>query len=398
MTEYAKKLLRLYHEQGKKDRMIEGLPPLSFTSGSPGNLKNYRIFGNSVEQVISNNLFYKVISGAGMQTDGTIKSDSSYNMLFAKIIPGQDYIAAKGEVNSTALTYTLYNVYDHDPDIGSQALLPSWKSTNNNGIINYTGDTPVYLGLRVSASIAFPHLNIGTTICDYDEYEASITGVGDKVTDSQYLIPVTITNGADTQTTNLYLPKPLRMTGDKADYIDFKEQKLYFADGTSISVNLPTIFASVGMNTICIETNVVPSGVRIKGKFEKITTTYVQSIEPDNTNNKIIFVVRAYLSKNDRMVRTGLVATNDPAIGVNINVNSTVITSGCKVFVKELAGVTPTTNNTEYTWTKTKVTDGEIWYVRSYVEYINSDNEQLIIYSDAAKASLDGIIKTYTII
>lgn len=182
------------------------------------------------------------------------------------------------------------------------------------------------------------------------------------------------------------------MVGDDAEYVDFVEQKQYFADGTSISVNLPTIFASIGMNTICIETNVVPSGVRIKGKFKKITTTYVQSIEPDNTNNKIIFVVRAYRSKNDRMVRTGLVATNDPAIGVNINVNSTVITSGCKVFVKELAGVTPTTDNAKYTWAKTEVTDGEIWYVRSYVEYINSDNEQLIIYSDAAKASLDGII------
>lgn len=197
-------------------------------------------------------------------------------------------------------------------------------------------------------------------------------------------------------TTNLYLPEQIKMVGDDAEYVDFVEQKQYFADGTSISVNLPTIFASIGMNTICIETNVVPSGVRIKGKFKKITTTYVQSVEPDNTNNKITFVVRAYLSKNDRIVRTGLVATNDPAIGVNISVNSTVITSGCKVFVKELADVTPTTNNTKYTWTK-KVTDGEIWYVRSYVEYINSDNEQLIIYSDAAKASLDGIIKTYTI-
>ena len=246
MTEYAKKLLRLYHEQGKKDRMIEGSPPLSFTSGSPGNLKNYRIFGNSVEQVISNNLFYKVISGAGMQTDGTIKSDSSYNMLFAKIIPGQDYIAAKGEVNSTALTYTLYNVYDHDPDIGSQALLPSWKSTNNNGIINYTGDTPVYLGLRVPASTAFPHLNIGTTIYDYDEYEASITGVGDKVTDSQYLIPVTITNGADTQTTNIYIPEQIRKVGDEFEYLDFKEQvlhriskNLWNENYIDIPVNLP---------------------------------------------------------------------------------------------------------------------------------------------------------------
>ena len=270
MTEYAKKLLRLYHEQGKKDRMIEGSPPLSFTSGSPGNLKNYRIFGNSVEQVISNNLFYKVISGAGMQTDGTIKSDSSYNMLFAKIIPGQDYIAAKGEVNSTALTYTLYNVYDHDPDIGSQALLPSWKSTNNNGIINYTGDTPVYLGLRVPASTAFPHLNIGTTICDYDEYEASITGVGDKVTDSQYLIPVTITNGADTQTTNLYLPEQIKISGNNAEYVDFKEQKQYFADGTSADVTLPALPTLSGTNTLSVGTTVKPSKVEINGKINAV--------------------------------------------------------------------------------------------------------------------------------
>lgn len=236
-------------------------------------------------------------------------------------------------------------------------------------------------------------------LLNYRIYGDTVDGnsVGDLVESGEhageYSVPVTVTNGTNTETTNIYLPEQIKMVGDDAEYVDFVEQKQYFADGTSISVNLPTIFASIGMNTIRIETNVVPSGVRIKGRFKKITTTtYVQSIEPDKTNNKIRFVVRAYLSKNDRMVRTGLVATNDPAIGVNINVNSTVITSGCKVFVKELAGVTPTTTITEYTWTKTKVTDGEIWYVRSYVEYINSDNEQLIIYSDAAKASLDGII------
>ncbi len=166
--------------------------------------------------------------------------------------------------------------------------------------------------------------------------------------------------------------------------------------GTGESVSLADTGIPIrtinGTNILMVGTTVQPSKVYIKGEFKKITTTYVQSIEPDNTNNKIIFVVRAYRSNNDRMVRAGLVTTNDPAIGVNINVNSTVITSGCKVFVKEVAGVTPTTDNIKYTWTKTKVTDGEIWYVRSYVEYINSDNEQLIIYSDAAKASLDGII------
>ena len=47
MTEYAKKLLRLYHEQSKKNRIIEGSLPLNF-KGKGKDLKNYRIYGNTV--------------------------------------------------------------------------------------------------------------------------------------------------------------------------------------------------------------------------------------------------------------------------------------------------------------------------------------------------------------
>ena len=332
----------------------------------PVTIEGKNLLQNTASSQTKNDVTFTVNNDGSVTCNGT----ASNNTLF-KIgdlsLASQSYILTGCPSNGGKYSYTL-RCYKNGNIIGVD---------DGNGV-NINESIDGYIEIRIASGYTCDNLTFCPMICKADIKDDTY---------EPYHEPIT---------TNLYLPEQIKMVGDDAEYVDFVEQKQYFADGTSISVNLPTIFASIGMNTICIETNVVPSGVRIKGKFKKITTTYVQSIEPDNTNNKIIFVVRAYRSKNDRMVRTGLVATNDPAIGVNINVNSTVITSGCKVFVKELAGVTPTTNNTKYTWTK-KVTDGEIWYVRSYVEYINSDNEQLIIYSDAAKASLDGIIKTYTI-
>ena len=92
------------------------------------------------------------------------------------------------------------------------------------------------------------------------------------------------------------------------------------------------------------------------------------------------------------MIKTGIVATNDAAIGENIDVNSAVITDGCSVFVKELAGVTESTKNAKYSWTKSKVIEGQTWYVRSYVEYIDANNEHQILYGELIRANLDGII------
>ena len=41
----------------------------------------------------------------------------------------------------------------------------------------------------------------------------------------EYSVPVTVTNGTDTETTNLYLPEQIKMVGDEAEYIDYGEQK-----------------------------------------------------------------------------------------------------------------------------------------------------------------------------
>ncbi len=104
MTERAKKLLLLYYEQSKKNRTIQGSPPLTF-KGKGKDLKNYRIYGNTVN----------------------------------------------GE-------------------------------------------------------------NVGDLITEGEHA-------------GEYSVPVTVTNGTDTETTNLYLPEQIKMVGDEAEYVDYKEQK-----------------------------------------------------------------------------------------------------------------------------------------------------------------------------
>lgn len=56
------------------------------------------------------------------------------------------------------------------------------------------------------------------------------------------------------------------MAGDEADYIDFKEQKLYLSDGTSVDVTLPALPTISGTNILSVNTEVQPSKLYIKGK------------------------------------------------------------------------------------------------------------------------------------
>ena len=72
----------------------------------------------------------------------------------------------------------------------------------------------------------------------------------------------------DVTITNLYLPEPIKMVGDEAEYIDYAEQKQHFADGTSVDVTLPALPTIAGTNTLSVGTEVQPSKVRVKGKLK----------------------------------------------------------------------------------------------------------------------------------
>ena len=73
----------------------------------------------------------------------------------------------------------------------------------------------------------------GRPLKNYRIYGNTVNGesVGDLVTEGEhigeYCVPVTITNGTDTTTANIYLQKQIRKVGDELEYIDFKKQKQY---------------------------------------------------------------------------------------------------------------------------------------------------------------------------
>lgn len=66
---------------------------------------------------------------------------------------------------------------------------------------------------------------------NYRIYGNTVNGesVGNLVTEGEhageYCVPVTITNGTESKTNNIYLPEQIRKVGDHAEYVDYRKQK-----------------------------------------------------------------------------------------------------------------------------------------------------------------------------
>lgn len=108
----------------------------------------------------------------------------------------------------------------------------------------------------------------GRPLKNYRIYGNTVDGesVGDLVTEGEhaeeYCVPVMTTNGTDTQTTNIYLPEPLRTVGSEAEYVDYKEQKqhrvrknLAQTIATSKTINDITFIVNANGSVTCNGTN-----------------------------------------------------------------------------------------------------------------------------------------------
>lgn len=252
MTDKTKKILYLY-EQAKKTKEISGTPPLTFI-GNGTTLKNYRIYGNTV--------------------NGDYVGDRTANLFDGELLPGfWDSTTTITNTSSTAFrsfkillpagTYT----FSVTTEINMVRLIVDGALMQNvgNNITSYTvtSTTDGYIGFsfRIAGTTQTPWddspimLNSGSTAIHYEPYG--------------YRVPVTVTNGTDTQTTNIYLTEQLKIVGNEAEYIDFMEQKQHFADGTSTSVDvtLPALPTLSGTNTLSVGTEVQPSRIQLKGKI-----------------------------------------------------------------------------------------------------------------------------------
>ena len=121
---------------------------------------------------------------------------------------------------------------------------------------------------RVSGLPPLTFKGKGKDLKNYRIYGNTVNGenVGDLITEGEhageYSVPVTVTNGTDTETTNLYLPEQIKMVGDEAEYVDYKEQKqhrvrknLVQTIATSQTINDITFTVNANGSVTCNGTN-----------------------------------------------------------------------------------------------------------------------------------------------
>ena len=262
MTTRTKHLLWLMSQKPKL-RTFSGVPPLTFKAKKSGTLKNYRIYGNtvngdSVGDRTANLFDYSTVTNGYRitWTTGVLSPDNT------AII--SDYIPIntgryRSNINIVVACYDDQKKYigvysqngyrkDYVPPVNDIAL------DNTCAYIRIFTYEQIYIQTPLSQSTMF---NSGPTPLPYESYG--------------YRVPVTVANGTDTETTNIYLDEQLTKSGDNADYIDYNAQKRYNVDGTFADVTLPALPTLSGINTLSVATSVQPSNIEITGKIKGVT-------------------------------------------------------------------------------------------------------------------------------
>lgn len=271
---------QMKNRRHEKDNMVTGIPPLTFTAKKTGTLKNYRIYGNtvsgeSVGDMTANG--YKVpviISGINL-FDESVVVDKEVNTALSnyQVYHQGGILYINGVTTSTQADVEIANM----SGINTEAL----EYINQNCVrYVFTSIIPGVVQIRYSitgsenyfyASNSYtsaPSRNANRLVLrlqkDY-QYDHEPIGILIKKEQIQsgyepYHTPVT---------TNIYLPEPIKMIGDEAEYIDFKAQKQYFADGTSVDVELPALPTIAGTNVLAVGTEVQPSRVKLMGRIKE---------------------------------------------------------------------------------------------------------------------------------
>ena len=248
-------------------KTIEGIPPLTFKAKKAGTLKDYRIYGNtaggeSVGDLVAEGEHageYKVavkVEGKNLapwdkrwalNVDGLITAnDTSYASIID--VHNIDYIYLFGAVNK--LNSGIYRIGKSNilPEIGANTT----RITSTGGLVNVSDCNYCLIACQL----------YGTSTTSQDLLNEFMITAGDTVPTKfePYHAPVTVP---------IYLPEPIKMVGDEAEYIDYGEQKMHRIGADDIDVTLPALPVLPGTNTLTVGTEVQPSNVYIKYEEER---------------------------------------------------------------------------------------------------------------------------------
>lgn len=117
-------------------------------------------------------------------------------------------------------------------------------------------------------------------------------------------------------------------------------------------------------------------------KIEKQAAAYIESVTPNKDTNKLTFIAVLNVPEDFTMKKAGLVAADSQEKADNNNWD----------YVKTSNKITDSMKSFRYTWNKSNVLEGDTWYVRPYVTYIDADQQEVTLYGDLVKATINGIV------
>ena len=251
---------QMKNRRHEKNNTMNGIPPLTFNAIA-GILKNYRIYGNTVDgESVS----------VGDKTDNILNFYDLVNSPTGKM-PGLDDYTFDHVLQLNLKPNTYYTLSSD----GYGSL--NGEANKNRSLYFYEGITeysvfnghPVTIQTQSSGYVKIGFISSRPNAQQYISGEAVIMfNEGESVQPYEHYghrIPVTV----NAQTTNIYLNEPLTKSGNSADYIDYATQKRHNSDGTESSVTLPEIAVAVGTNTLTVGTEVQPSRVELMGRIKE---------------------------------------------------------------------------------------------------------------------------------
>jgi len=268
----------------------EGTGEIVLDNSIETNLRDYKIYGNSVQNGTPNLNNPVEIQSVGEKTNNFIDYTkfTPYGTGTITLLEngleytGNWYISVNADLNPGTTYYMNWEYESID------LITPFWR-------IKYTDDT--YSGqLTNGGAITIPSDKEVSKIMIYPEITSTIhTTKFAKIQLNEgklkeyepygkYKIPITVKDEFENQkTTSIFLDEPLRKIGDYADYIDFENKKLVtcvkviddtgtlsleeslqgMQEAIEIRIGLPNIAISEGTNILKVDTEVAPSKTSI---------------------------------------------------------------------------------------------------------------------------------------
>ena len=271
MTDKAKKLLMLYEQSGKR-KTLKSVPPLTF-KGYGKDLKNYRIYGNTVNGESVGNLVtdsqsehygnYAIPITNNSETTN-IYLDEPLRMVgdeaeYVDYATQKQHRVRKNLLENTATSQTINGVTftvnsDGSVTCNGTASNTAWFVLNTSFDIYAPDGRIANMGINGSASTFYMNISyIGNITSSYN-YSKNIH--------QNAYVQLVIVSGYTCNNLTFY---PMIRKADVED--DTYEP---YIENTEVDVTLPEIAVTAGTNILSVGTTVQPSNITITGKIKQI--------------------------------------------------------------------------------------------------------------------------------